>query len=135
MGKVVISLEREYFEHRLLARFPAHRVDDLIWFDPADVTPPVIGFNPFRPEPGEDLHLKAGELYTVLERAIGDLGVTMRTILLNICYALLQTAGANITRLPLLLHPDDPALLHRVLSVPTLDESTREFWERYDSSR
>ena len=72
-GIIVLSPENDLFD-KLLAYIPASRMNDLIYCDPKDITPPVIGFNPFMLEEGEDLEAKAGETMTVLERALGDLG-------------------------------------------------------------
>src|SRR5262245_47487001 len=82
----------------LLPAIPDSRQDDLIYFNPTDTLDPVIGFNPFDFTDADDLTpherenyltLKAGEIYTIFERALGDLGVKMTTLMQNIAYALL----------------------------------------------
>ena len=61
-----------------LPAIPESRKDDLIYFDPTDTLDPVIGFNPFDFTDADDLDprdkenyltLKAGETYTIFERA------------------------------------------------------------------
>jgi hypothetical protein len=66
-GLIVLSPENDLFE-RLLAFIPPERTDDLIYFDPTDTKPPIIGFNPLALEAGEDLTQKAGETMTALKR-------------------------------------------------------------------
>jgi hypothetical protein len=96
----------------------------------------VVGFNVCALEPGEQLDLKAGELYSVLTRAMGpELGVTMKTLFQNAIYALLQTPGATLTDLYQLLNPADRSFQTRVVRTPALDDKTREFWLAYENSQ
>src|SRR5687768_1391654 len=78
VGLILLSPEDSIFQS-LLPAIPEHRRDDLIYFDPTDTTDPVIGFNPFDfsdadglPPRERDayLTLKAGETYTIFERAL-----------------------------------------------------------------
>jgi hypothetical protein len=132
-GVIVISPENRIFED-LLALIPPERANDLIYFDPTDTTPPVIGFNPFALEDGDDLNQKAQETYTIFERALGELGVKMTTLLQNAAYALIQQRQSKPTDLDLLLYPADNSLRHRITRNPSIDERTRRFWDAYDSS-
>jgi hypothetical protein len=126
VGVGVISHEHDFFHNRLLPAFPQHRSRDLIYFDPSDLREPIIAVNPFRLEPGEDLHLKAGELYTIFSRAMGgELGVRMKTLFLHAVYPLLETLGSTVQDFARLLDPEQDAFRQRVLRTPNLDEQTR----------
>ena len=103
VGLILLSPEDGIFQS-LLPSIPESRKDDLIYFDPTDTLDPVIGFNPFDFTDADDLDprdkenyltLKAGETYTIFERALGDLGVKMTTLMQNIAYALLQIPHAT----------------------------------------
>jgi hypothetical protein len=134
IGVIVLSPERDFFT-RLLRSYPAHQADDLIYLDFRTASGPVVGFNVCALEAGEQLDLKAGELYSVLTRAMGpELGVTMKTLFQNGIYALLQTPGATLTDLYMLLNPADRSFRTRVVRNPALDDKTREFWLAYEKS-
>jgi ABC-type dipeptide/oligopeptide/nickel transport system ATPase subunit len=68
-GVIVISPENKIFEE-LLDLLPPERAASLIYFDPTDTKEPVIGFNPFILEDGDDLNQKSQETYTIFERAL-----------------------------------------------------------------
>jgi len=132
-GVIVLSPENKIFED-LLDLVPPERAHSLIYFDPTDTRSPVIGFNPFTFEVGDDLNQKAQETYTIFERALGDLGVKMTTMLQNAAYALIQRSGSRLLDLDTLLNPSNNSLRHRVARDPAIDERTRNFWQAYDSS-
>jgi hypothetical protein len=135
MGVIMLSPERDFFT-RLLGSYPAHRVDDLIYVDFRTMSGPVVGCNVCALEAGEQLDLKAGELYSILTRAMGpELGVTMKTLFQNAIYALLQTPGATLTDLCQLLNPADRSFRTSVVRNPGLDDKTREFWLGYENSQ
>jgi hypothetical protein len=50
-GLIVLSPENDLFE-KLLTFIPEERKDNLIYFDPTDIKPPIIGFNPLALEDG-----------------------------------------------------------------------------------
>jgi energy-coupling factor transporter ATP-binding protein EcfA2 len=130
-GIIVLSPEQDLFD-RLLAYIPDSRKNDLIYVDPHDIKPPVIGFNPFILEEDEELETKAGETMTVLERALGDLGVSMRPLMTYAVYALLQLPQSTISDLEHLLDPKDPTLRRIIAKTDTVDTRTRKFWAEYD---
>jgi hypothetical protein len=84
-GVILLSHERVMFEEYIMPYYPSERIDDLIYFDPADNKGKVIGFNIFEINAGEDPAFKAGEIYTVFERTVDDLGASMKPILLKRC--------------------------------------------------
>ena len=141
-GLILLSPEDGIFQS-LLPAIPESRKDDLIYFDPTDTLDPVIGFNPFDFTDADDLApherdsyltLKAGETYTIFERALGDLGVKMTTLMQNIAYALLQLPDATILDLDTLLTPHDNSYRRAISQATTIDPRTRQFWTHYDDS-
>jgi len=132
VGVIVISPEDGLFQS--LLPLTGHRKDQLIYFDPTDTTEPIIGFNPFHLEEGEDLTQKAGETYTIFERSLGDLGVKMTTLFQNCVYALLQRPNSTILDLDRLLDPRDPTLREEITRNPNIDERTKKFWASYQTS-
>jgi DNA helicase HerA-like ATPase len=130
-GIIVLSPEDDLF-NKLLAYIPTSRKNDLIYLDPTDIKGRVIGFNPFTLEEGEDLRAKVGETMTVLERALGDLGVSMRPLIENAVYALLQLPQSTVSDLEHLLDPKDPTVRRRIVHTATVDERTRKFWTDYE---
>jgi energy-coupling factor transporter ATP-binding protein EcfA2 len=132
-GLIVLSPENGLFQD-LLAYIPEPRKNDLIYFDPTDTQPPVIGFNPLALEKGEDLEAKVGETMTIFKRALGDLGVTMEPLIRNAVYALLQCPNSTITDIHRLIDPQDPSLRRTIANTAAVDELTRKFWIDYDRS-
>jgi hypothetical protein len=143
-GVIVISPERGLFD-TLLTHLPhlggEDLADRLLYFDPSDNTNPVVGFNPFHFEAPEDLQEKqqlitqqAGETYTILTHALGDLGVKMSTLMQNCIYALLQRPNSTLETLEKLIDPHDSTLRHQIASDSRIDERTRRFWTRYQAS-
>jgi hypothetical protein len=144
-GVIVISPERGLFD-TLLAHLPhlagdTDLADRLLYFDPSDNTPPIVGFNPFHFEAPDDPHEKqqlitqqAGETYTILTHALGDLGVKMSTLMQNCIYALLQRPNSTLETLEQLIDPHDDTLRKAIASDTRIDERTRRFWTRYQAS-
>jgi hypothetical protein len=141
-GVIVLSPEDGIF-HALLAAMPESHHDDLLYFDPTDTTAPRIGFNCFDFRAGDtlppaerDAYLTqcAGETYTIFERALGDLGVKMTTLMQNVCYALLQLPHATILDIDRLLDPRTHTLRQQLLRAPDVDERTKRFWHQYADS-
>src|SRR4029450_13537615 len=54
-GVIVLSPKNDLFQS-LLSSIGDDRASALIYFDPTDSKPPIIGFNPFILETGEDLY-------------------------------------------------------------------------------
>ena len=142
VGLILLSPEDGIFQS-LLPAIPESRQDDLIYFDPTDTADPVIGFNPFDFTDADDLTprdrenyltLKAGETYTIFERALGDLGVKMTTLMQNIAYALLQLPHATILDLDKLVTPHDNTFRRSLTHAESVDPRTRQFWAHYDDS-
>ncbi len=128
-GVIVLSPENDLFEN-LLHCIPRHRTDDLIYFDPSDTTPPIVGFNPFHFEPGEDFTQKAGEVATIFSRAMGaELGVNMKTLFENSVRALIQYPEATIEDFDALLDAKNDTFRARLIASPHVDERTKNFFK------
>src|ERR1700730_4943486 len=96
-GVVVMGHERDLFE-RIMDYYPSHRMYDLIYYNQGDRTNTIIGFNLFELLPHEDPAFKAGEIYTVLERTLDDLGQTMKPILQSAIDALVYMQQGKTLR-------------------------------------
>jgi hypothetical protein len=113
-GVIVISPERGLFDS-LLAYLPhlvgeSDLADRLLYFDPSDNTNPIVGFNPFHFEASDNpqerqqlITQQAGETYTILTHALGDLGVKMSTLMQNCIYALIQRPNSTLETLEKLI--------------------------------
>lgn len=128
-GVIVLSPENDLFEN-LLHCIPRHRTDDLIYFDPSDTTAPIVGFNPFHLEAGEDFTQKAGEVATILTRAMGaELGANMKTLFENAVRALIQYPGATIADFDELLDAHKDTFRNKIMASPDVDSRTKDFFK------
>jgi len=133
-GVVVMGHERDLFE-RIMDYYPSHRVDDLIYYNPGDRNNKIIGFNLFEHLPHEDPTFKAGEIYTVLERTLDDLGQTMKPILQSAIDALVSIQqGKTLRDLESLIDPEGAHMRQQVLASPDVPERTKRFWAQYADS-
>src|SRR4029450_12218589 len=140
-GVIVISPERGLFDS-LLAHLPhlageSDLADRLLYFDPSDNTNPIVGFNPFHFEASDNLQERqqlmtpqAGETYTILTHALGDLGVKMSTLMQNCIYALLERPNSTLDTLEKLIDPHDDTLRKAIAADTRIDERKRRFWTR-----
>jgi len=125
-GLGVIAPEQEMLTEEILPFIPESRLDDVIYFNPADSNP--IPFNPLNLNEGEDLDLKADETLTIFKRLVGgEAGHRMETILRQAIYSLLAIPDTTLLDIPKLLDRANPHFRQQVISqLP--DEYTREFW-------
>jgi energy-coupling factor transporter ATP-binding protein EcfA2 len=125
-GLIILSPENKLFDE-ILDYVPPERAQDLIYFDPVATTPPFVSFNPFTLEEGELLFERAGQVYAVLESALGDLGDSMKTLLNKSVYTLLQRPGSTLKDLERLLKPNGD-FRRAIIQDRRIDEDTREWW-------
>ena len=138
-GVIVFGTEPEIFQE-LLPYIPRTRKDDLVYFNPMDAKPPIVGFNPFAfagdfatPEDREKALLYASqEVTTILERAIGDLGVAMENVVNNIVRALLLLSDATLEDVPRLLDLEDPGLRQHIAHLKGTPKDLKDFWTTYE---
>lgn len=123
-GVTVIDPHGDLPTH-LMRLVPAARIDDVIYFDPADTRHPM-GFNLLDGARGRP-SLVAGELMHLFHLLWGSAwGPRMNDILHNCFLVLLDLPGATLADVPLLL--TCPSFRQRaVASVSNL--AMREFWE------
>ncbi len=125
-GLGVIAPEQEMLTEQILPYIPENRIDDVIYFNPADENP--IPFNPLNLEPDEDADLKADEVMTIFKRIIGTEGTPrIDEILRQSIYALLTTPNTTILDIPKLLDRADPDYRHQIISQ-LQDEYCAHFW-------
>lgn len=125
-GLGVIAPEQEMLTEQILPYIPEDRLDDVIYFNPADSNP--IPFNPLNLDPDEDADLKADEVMTIFKRIIGTEGTPrIDEILRQSIYALLTTPNTTILDIPKLLDRADPDYRHQIISQ-LQDEYCAHFW-------
>ena len=99
-GLGVIAPEQEMILDELLPFVPEHRVDDVVYFNPADLERPV-SFNPLHLDAGEDLDRRVDENVTIFRRLIGgDSSPRIDELMRQSFYALLEMPGATPRALP-----------------------------------
>jgi len=125
-GLGVIAPEQEMLTEQILPYIPEDRLEDVIYFNPADENP--IPFNPLNLDPDEDADLKADEVMTIFKRIIGTEGTPrIDEILRQSIYALLTTPNTTILDIPKLLDRADPDYRHQIISQ-LQDEYCAHFW-------
>ena len=127
-GLGVIGPEQEMFHDEILPLIPDHRLDDVIYVNPADTENPVP-FNPLHLDPGEDLDLKADETLTIFKRMFNDVhaGPRMETILRQMLYTLMQIPNTTLLDAEKLLDPQNSS--YRQWAVEQISDPTAEhFW-------
>lgn len=130
-GIGVIAPEHEFLADEILPFLPAHRIDDVIYVNPADVARPVP-LNPLHVDPGESFDLKLEETFSVLLRAIAEDGTSgaprMEIILRYVLAALMAVPNMTLLDIPRLLDRTDATF--RTWVVDQLaGEDVRHFWK------
>jgi len=126
-GVGVMAPEAEMITEEIMPYIPEHRVDDVIYFNPADTDTPVT-FNPLHLDEGEDIDLKVDENFTIFKRAFGeDAGPRMSEILRQALYALIERPGCTLLDVEKLLDRNDPAFRNEIIRE-SKDEGTIHFW-------
>ena len=126
-GVGVLAPELEMLSEEILPFIPDDRVEDVIYFNPADLEFPVV-LNPLHLEPGEDIDLHVDETFTILQRVVGEGGPRMDEILRHSLYALTERPGSTLLDFEPLLDRQDDTLRKEIIRN-TLDDQTRRFFE------
>ena len=109
----------------VLEHVPKHRVNDIIYWDPADMDYP-IGLNPLESVRPGLRHLVASGLIGVFKKIWPEFwGPRLEHVLRYATLALLDCPGSTLLDIPRLLR--DKAVQRRVLASVT-DPQVREFW-------
>jgi hypothetical protein len=125
-GLAVLAPEMEMLTDELLPFIPDHRINDVIYFNPADVGCPVV-LNPLHLEEGDDIDLHVDETFTILQRLVGEGGPRMDEILRHTLYALIERKGSTLLDIEPLLDRQDDTFRKEVIRS-TEDEQTRRFF-------
>jgi hypothetical protein len=112
----------------LLPFIPEERINDVIYFNPADVECPVV-LNPLHIESGDDIDLHVDEAFTILQRVAGEGGPRMDEILRHSLYALIERKDSTLLDLERLLDRNDDSFRKQVLQE-TGDDQTRRFFQQ-----
>lgn len=122
-GFAVIDPHGDYAQH-VIDSIPAHRIDDVVYFNPADRDFPV-GFNPLEvTDPSMKNHISS-ELVGVLKRMFESWGPRLEYILRYTLLALLDYPGATMLDITRMLTEKD--FRKEVISHIT-DPVVRNFW-------
>ena len=114
-GIGVIAPESEMIVDEILPYIPEHRIDDVIYFNPADTERPVC-FNPLHLDEGEDIDLRADETFVILQRLIDTgAGTRMNQILRQTLYALLERENTTLLDIEPLLDRNDSTFRDEVI--------------------
>jgi len=126
-GVGVIAPEQEMLTDELLPYIPDARLDDVVYFNPADPQAPV-SFNPLYLDPGEDIDLRADENLTIFKRSIGSAaGPRMDEILRQGFYALLEREGTTLLDFERLMDRGNPTFRNEIVRT-SQDATTVNFW-------
>lgn len=124
-GLAVIDPHGDLVE-RALDLVPPERINDVVYFNPADVDFP-IGFNPLEQRPDQQLHLIASGLVETFKKIWKDSwGPRLEYILRNAILALVEAGSSTVLGIPRLL--TDPVYRAEVLKR-VKDPVVKTFWE------
>jgi hypothetical protein len=126
-GIGVIAPEQELLTEEIMPYIPENRIDDVVYFNPADTTSP-IPFNPLYLADGEDIDLKVDDNLTIFKRLMGETQARMDEILRQALYALMARADSTLIDVEKLLSRTDDAFRQEVIRTSE-DEQTRYFFE------
>jgi len=129
-GIGIIAPEQEMITEEILPYIPEHRIDDVIYFNPADTDCPV-SFNPVQMDEGEDIDLRVDENLTIFKRILGDIGPRMDEILRQSLYALLEKDGTTLMDMEHLLDPHNPSYRDEIIRMSRDPVTVRFFSDVY----
>lgn len=114
------------FVEKILNFIPEERIDDVIYFNPADTAYP-IAFNPLEAEAGEHRHLVASGVMGVFKKVWPDVwSARMEYILNNTLLALLEYPGSTLLGIMRMLSDRE----YRARVVDNLqDPVVKSFWQ------
>ncbi|MEZ5358869.1 MAG: TraM recognition domain-containing protein [Candidatus Zixiibacteriota bacterium] len=125
-GIGVLAPEFEMLSDEILPYIPENRIDDVIYFNPADQDSPVV-LNPLHIDDDEDIDLHVDELFTIFRRILGEGGPRMDEIFRQSLYALVERPNTTLLDFAPLLDRFDNSFRNEIIST-TNDQQTREFF-------
>ena len=126
-GIGMLAPEQELLTDEILPYIPKERVDDVVYFNPADTQHP-IPLNPLYLDEDSDIDLCVDDNLTVFKRLMGDTQPRMDEILRQSLYALLERPGSTLLDVDRLLSRTDDTLRKEIIRT-SRDEQTRFFFE------
>ncbi len=124
-GVGVIDPHGEFAE-KMLSFVPKDRIEDVIYFNPADTHHP-IAFNPIEHVPEEQRHLVASGLMGVFKKIWADMwSARMEYILNNTILAILETPGSTIIDIMRMYNDKN---FRKAVVAQLSDPVVRSFWE------
>lgn len=129
-GVGVIAPEQETITEEILPFIPEDRIEDVIYFNPADQERPVV-FNPLELDDADNLDLRVDETFTILNRALGDCGPRSDQILRHSLYALTELPETTLLDIFPLLDRQDGSMRKRVIAESNDDQTVSFFRDIY----
>jgi hypothetical protein len=126
-GIGIIAPEQELLTEEIMPYIPDDRLDDVVYFNPADTVSP-IPFNPLYLADGEDIDLKVDDNLTIFKRLMGETQARMDEILRQSLYALMARPNSTLLDMEKLLSRSDDTFRQEIISTSE-DEQTRYFFE------
>jgi hypothetical protein len=126
-GIGMLAPEQELLTEEILPYIPEDRVDDVVYFNPADRQNP-IPLNPLFLDEEADIDLCVDDNLTVFKRLMGETHPRMDEILRQSLYALLERPNSTLLDVEKLLSRTDDVLRKEIIQK-TQDEQTRYFFE------
>ncbi len=126
-GLAVLAPEAELLTDEILPIIPDNRIDDVIYFNPADIEMPVV-LNPLQVRKDENIDVHVDETFTVLRRLTDEGGPRMNHILQFTLSALVERPGSTLLDVGPLLDRKNPAFRNEIIQT-TADDLTRQFFE------
>lgn len=126
-GMGMLAPEQELLTEEILPYIPEERIDDVVYFNPADSVNP-IPLNPLYLDEDADIDLCVDDNLTIFKRLMGESQPRMDEILRQALYALLERPNSTLLDVDRLLSRTDDNLRQEIIQK-TRDEQTRYFFE------
>lgn len=124
----VLGSESEFFRDQVLGLVPEDRIDDVVYFRPADPNCTLV-WNPLIIPAGIDRAVAAGQIFTALKRALGEaeIGARADAILANALAVIIGRSDASLLTLVRFLEDES----YRASVVDAIDDPyLSSFWTR-----
>jgi hypothetical protein len=132
-GIGMLAPEQELITEEILPYIPEERIDDVVYFNPANMQSP-IPLNPLYLDDDADIDLCVDDNLTIFKRLMGETQVRMDEILRQSLYALLAHPGSTLLDVEKLLSPTDDSFRKEIINA-SQDEQTRYFLNKAPCGR
>jgi len=127
-GVATIAPEAEMLTEEILPYISDERIDDVVYFNPADMEYP-IPINPLHLDADEDIDQCVDDLITIFMRLSDDISPRMREIMYHAFYGLMERKGSTLLDVEILLDKTDPSLRDEIIAT-TENPRTARFFEK-----